>query len=378
MTNYHSQSPVVLLAAYPESGAALRLRALLEGADSAPEVRPIDVEIGSGPHRYVLRLVTDCEHLARFWTLNFPLHQAQRAPDGVIWFLDRADDPAVAEFLGRRHYLPGIEQIVCFNNDFYRNLKMSFRGLTANLALRDGLVSLHSAAARVGAQSVVITGDSGAGKSTLLKHFLNNLDATLLWDDWGFVDTNTLALCDPNEDHNHMKVSSLMDLVPDFTDTAHCHTECLDPASRFREHARIMVRLKDYLPSASPEALSSTLDTLVIITNDRHQGHSIQAIDPAKALEVFFTPVQSRAFGCKIRCFNGSLLMPGRLARLHRDLTRRLFERIERILLINNDYSEIDFDRLHALLTGQRPSSAGRAFPSAGAEIQSAECFGGM
>jgi hypothetical protein len=363
MTNFNPKSPDVLLAAYPEPGAALRLRGILDGADSRPEVRVIDVEIGSGRHVYVVRLVTDRENLACFWTLNFPAHLTNRTPDGIIWFIADADDPAATEFLGHRHYLPDIEQIICFNNDFYRNLKMSYRGLTANLALRDGLVSLHSAAVRVGQTSVVITGDSGAGKSTLLKHILNDLGGTLIWDDWGFVDTHTLALCDPNEDYNHMKVSSLRDLVPDFSfpdfgDTTRCHTEFLDPESRFPEQARIMVRLKDHLPSVpSGQEPPFTLDTLIIIRNDRHRGHSIEEIDPATALEVFFTPVQSRAFGYEIRCFNGSLLMAGGLAQRHRDLAQRLFERIDRILLINNNYSGMDYDSLNALLTRNHPSS---------------------
>ena len=351
MTNFNPKSPDVLLAAYPEPGVALRLRGILDGVDSRPEVSVIDVEIGSGPHVYVVRLVTDCENLARCWTLNFPIHQAQHPPHGIIWFLDGVAAPVAAEFRGYRHYLPGIEQIVCFNNDFYRNLKMSYRGLSANLALVDGLVSMHSAAVRVGQRSIVMTGDSGAGKSTLLKHILNDLGGTLIWDDWGFVDTRTLALCDPNEDYNHMKVSSLLDLVPAFADTARCHTEFLDPASRFPEQARIMVRLKDYLPGIPRgQERSSTLNTLVIIKNDRHRGHTIEEIDPARALEVFFTPVPSRAFGYEIRCFNGSLLMPGRLAQRHRELARRLFERLERILLINNDYSGIDYESLNALL----------------------------
>jgi hypothetical protein len=359
MPNFNPKSPDVLPAACPDPADAFRLRDLLAGAAARTEARVIDVEIGSRPHVYVVRLVTDCENLARFWTLNFSPHHGHCPPDGIIWFLDDAGDPAATAFHRQRHYLPEIEQIVCFNNDFYRNLKMSYRGLTADLALRDGLVSLHSAAVSVDGKAVVITGDSGAGKSTLLKHILNDLGGTLVWDDWGFVDTRTLALCDPQEDYNHMKLSSLLDLVPDFADASRCHTEFHDQESRFPENARIMVRLADYLPSI-PRGQDQplTLDTLVILKNDRHQGHTIEEIDPATALGVFFTPVQSRAFGYEIRCFNGSLLLAGGLAQRHRELNQRLFDRIESILLINNNYSGMDYDRLDTLLTrNHQPTS---------------------
>lgn len=347
--NYNPKSDKTLLGAIASIEQVQKLETITNKIVSDNIVDVINIELGNNLHSYILQLITNYKHLATFWKLNFSKPQKRKQPDGKIYFLDTNLVTKIFNFDKYRYYLPKKEEIVSFNNDFYGNLKISYRGLSANIALRQNLVSLHSAVIKVNNKIIAITGVSGAGKSTIFKYLLQELHGKLIWDDWGFINPISLDLIIPNEIHNHLKISSVKSLLPNFNDSSGYHTEFYEEGNVFFDNARIMLNLRKHLPYL-PNNIGEKLDTLFILTNDKNQNHFIKKIDCGNAKEIFFTSRFSEAYKSKVHYFNGALFLNSSLREQHDILYLKLLKNIKNIVLINNKYINIDFKKLETHL----------------------------
>lgn len=350
--NYNPITDKTLLSKIASNAQAEQLKNIINSATLNNNLYFADVSIGNSSRSYTLRLVTNYKHLEQFWKLNFrePKFQTDENPDGHIYALNTDRANKLFNYDSQRYFFPTENTVVSFNNDFYGNLKISYRGLVAHIASKDNLVSMHSSAVNVKERTVLVTGISGAGKTTIVKYLLHHLNGKFIWDDWGFVDSNNLEVLTPNEIHNHLKISSLIGLLPLFDGISNRPTEFHEIDNPFFDNSRVMIDLRDHLPFLSTEGKELKVDTLIIITNDRKKKHTVEKINQNIAKQLFFTPVYSTAYQSKIHYFDGSLFLDESLKERYDNLFGTMLSKLTNIIHINNNYTGMAYRKLEELL----------------------------
>lgn len=95
--------------------------------------------------KITLTLRTDSEHLAKFFSMNWPAHVSSDKSDAVIYALKGSAEsyqlsPA---FNGPRWFCPKTKQVWVFGNEYYGNLKVTVRGLCSELASDEQMFLLN-------------------------------------------------------------------------------------------------------------------------------------------------------------------------------------------------------------------------------------------
>ena len=311
-----------------------------------------NVRIGDDNNSYIIKLITNYKCLYKFWSLNFLAVDNDILPNGKLYFLC-TDSLQIDNIDYRyRYYIPETDEVFVFNNNFYGNLKISYRGLVANIAIKYNILTLHSTALSINNKNIIITGVSGAGKTTLLNNMIINHKAKLIWDDWGFISPFTACISNPNEIFNHLKIKSVMALLPDFKISDEMYTEFYDRLSPFYDEARIMLNISGLLRSlGDPIIFNNKLDTLIFITNYTDAPGFIKEIDSEFATSLFSTKFFSKAYNDYVSFFNGALFLDDELKGHYSDLYSEFVKRPIKLLQINNDYKHIDVKKLVDLAT---------------------------
>jgi len=350
MENYNPTTDKTLLSTFASNSQIEHLEFIKNKVISHNNVKFLDVEIGNKVEPFIIRLISNYQNLNTFWKLNFIESSTKKQPNGTIYFLNTNMVSDILNYERFKYYIPHKNEAISLNNDFYGNLKVTYRGLCANIGLYKNIISLHSAAVKLNTKTVLITGVSGSGKSTIYKYLIRSLKGSFVWDDWGFIDPNSLSIIIPNEIHNHMKIKSLKFLLPFFNDFSDKYTEFYDKNNMFFDSARIMINLRDYIPNVSSSTEKLKLDTLILLSNDINQNHFIKRIDNKEAKKLFFTPIYSKAYESKVHYFDGSLFLNDFLKDKHEILYSLLLDNLKDIIHINNNFTDINFQKLETFL----------------------------
>jgi hypothetical protein len=194
----------------------------------------------------MVRLDTDSEHAALFFSLNW---QTQRAPSA-----NDCDVRVVVRKHRAAHYgLPGVYDTAIMldqggrtafitGSEYYTKLKTSLRVLCSVTAPPDQIY-LYGCSVDIDGHGVLICGQSGTGKTTLviaLRQILGNR-VRVVNDDWGPLSLRDFRTVYTGERHLHMKYRSVALLAPEFpTSPAHFPSECFS-GNGSQPQARLLI-----------------------------------------------------------------------------------------------------------------------------------------
>lgn len=171
----------------------------------------------SESQQVVISLRTDSEHLAKFFTMNWPTDLSSGKPDASITALKESASSygLTREFDESRWFCPETNQVVMFGNEFYGNIKITVRGLCSEITPHDQMF-LHGCSLVIDGRGVVLSGASGAGKTTLTAALKKTLGSRMhiVNDDWGPFSLKSGILQFTGEPHLHMKYPSVRMLNP--------------------------------------------------------------------------------------------------------------------------------------------------------------------
>lgn len=243
-----------------------------------------------------------------------------------------------------RYYSKELNSIISLNNDFYGNVKISYRAICANAAITNNVLTLHSGCLNIQGKNIALTGDSGAGKSTLFDLLDKTFDGTLIWEDFGFVNSNTAELTSPNEIYNQIKNRTLETMFPMFDKTENLYSEFYEETNPYYNERRVMVNFTDYRKTIQNTRFQKpiNLDALIIITNNLDFPYSINKVSADTALEIFSKPIFSKAHQENIKYANGSLILDEKLNHLYNEKFRELFIVIKHLFILNNNYTPVN------------------------------------
>jgi hypothetical protein len=346
MRNYNPISANTLLVETLEEEEFRVLREVC--LSNAQSKTATDAVIGDNEFSLKVQLITNFKHLDLFWKLNFKeSEQNSTSIDGEIIFLEIDNTNEVIQkydFQKFRYYNKKFNSIISLNNDFFGNVKISYRAIAANAAIANNVLTLHSGCLNIQGKYVALTGDSGAGKSTIFNLLDSTFDGTLIWEDFGFINAENAHLINPNEIFNQIKYRTLETMLPLFKDLENINTEFFDADNSFYAERRLMINFSDVRKTIqnSNVPLPKVLDALVIITNNSELPFSTTKVSAVKALEVFSKPIFSKAHQEQIKYANGSLVLDDKLSQLHNEKFLQLFKAIKHLIILNNNYTPIN------------------------------------
>jgi hypothetical protein len=171
----------------------------------------------AGGEQVVILLRTNSDHLAKFFSMNWPVDTSSRKPDAtIIAMKESAETYGFAqEFDGSRWFCSKTRQVLMFGNEFYGNIKITVRGLCSEVTLSEQMF-LHGCSLAVDGRGLVLSGVSGAGKTTItaaLRKILGSR-AQIVNDDWGPFSLSYGQLQFTGEPYLHMKYPSVQALIP--------------------------------------------------------------------------------------------------------------------------------------------------------------------
>lgn len=305
--------------------------------------------IGDNTFNVTLRLITNYKHLEIFWKLNLRdgIEDTLKIKDEIIFIENNKTDDFIQkyDFQKFKYYNKELNSVISLNNDFYGNVKISYRGLCANAALSKDVLTLHSDCLNIQGKNIAITGDSGAGKSTLCNMLHKSFDGILVWEDFGLVNANDSRLIVPNEVYNQLNQRTLKNILPLFNESStDLYSEYYDPDSLYYQERRLMVNISDYIKTIqnTKNIVSTGLDALIILKNDTTLPYSIRRASAKEALAVFAIPVMSKAHQGEIRYANGSLILDEEQDQLYYENFLKLFLGIKNLFILNNNFTSFD------------------------------------
>ena len=308
-----------------------------------------DVIIGDSTYKIVVRLITNFPHLETFWKLNFETNKDDNQPiQGEIIFLENHNKSKFSEkynFEKYRYYNKEFNSIISLNNDFYGNVKISYRAITANAIIKDDILTLHSGCLRIQNKNIALTGDSGAGKSTIFDLLDKHFDGILIWEDFGFVDAKNAQLIVPNEIFNQLNHRTVKSMFPTFEDNSeNFDSEFFEKNNAFFHERRLMVDFSEHRKTIqnTKDEINKIIDALIIITNYVDLPFSIKQVKADEAIEVFAKLNYSKAHQAEIRYANGSLILDKAQNQIYYKTFLKLFSGIKNLIILNNNYTPIN------------------------------------
>jgi hypothetical protein len=304
--------------------------------------------------KIILTLCTDSEHLAKFFSMNWPAHVSSEKSDAVIYALKgNAESYQLSPtFNGPRWFCPKTKQVWVFGNEYYGNLKVTVRGLCSELA-SDEQMFLHGCAMAIDGHGLVLSGISGAGKTTTTAALLKALGTRLkiVNDDWGPFSLTDGKLCFTKEPYLHMKYPSVKTLIPAleispalyvsesfYGDTSHPHARLLiDPQKVFGQNG-----LQD----------TAILKMFVVVTRDLEKPAEMRPLS-LEDMPLLEQGIYSRIYDRTERFFNGSLLLTNEISlKRESDRYRTLVQNFPCFIVNNSGTPEETAE--HILLTLKR------------------------
>lgn len=206
---------------------------------SLPTVR---VAIPTASGRLIrLELLTDSNHLAEFYSANWPADVSTFEPDArIVAGKESATHYGLSqEFNDCRWYCPDSRQVLMFETEYYGNLKITVRGLCSELASDEDMF-IHGCALDLDNYGLTLSGMSGAGKTTLTAALRQKLDSNIsvVNDDWGPLSLSSGLMQSTGEPYLHMKYPSVRRLAPALSISPNTHRSenfqgsSTDPAAR--------------------------------------------------------------------------------------------------------------------------------------------------
>jgi Phosphoenolpyruvate carboxykinase. len=164
-----------------------------------------------------LELLTDSNHLANFYSANWPADVSTLEPDArILAGKESATYYGLPQdFNNCRWYCPESRQVWMFGTEYYGNLKITVRGLCSELA-SDEEMFIHGCALSLYNCGLILSGMSGAGKTTLTAALRQRLDSnvSVVNDDWGPLSLSSGLVRRTGEPYLHMKYPSVRSLAP--------------------------------------------------------------------------------------------------------------------------------------------------------------------
>ena len=221
---------------------SIKLRNLSSENSSLRSLPAVRVAIPTASGRLIrLELLTDSNHLAEFFSANWPAEFSQVEPDARIVAGKKSATyyGLHQEFDECRWYCPDTRQVFMFATEYYGNLKITVRGLCSELASDDDMF-IHGCALALDNFGLTLSGMSGAGKTTLTAELRRKLasNITVVNDDWGPLSLSSGLMRNTGEPYLHMKYPSVRNLAPALSISPDTHRSenftggFTDPAAR--------------------------------------------------------------------------------------------------------------------------------------------------
>jgi hypothetical protein len=317
--------------------------------NNTKSISTTDVIIGDSNYSISVRLLTNYPHLEKFWKLNFKSSESNSTlHDGEIIFFENHNNDRVLkkyDFEKYRYYNKDLNSIISLNNDFYGNVKISYRAICANAVIKNDILTLHSGCLRIQNKNIALTGDSGAGKSTLFNLLDKHFDGILIWEDFGFINSTNSQIIVPNEIFNQLNHRTVKSMFPSFEENSEIfYSEFFKKDNPFYKERRLMVDFSEYRKTIqnTPINFSTVLDALIIITNDIDLPFSIKRVSADEAIKIFSKLNFSKAHQTNIRYANGSLILSEEQNEIYYQTFLALFKVIKNLIILNNVYTPIN------------------------------------
>ncbi len=245
-------------------------------------------EIAAKFYKTNVKLITNNSLFYNFWDLNW--FKSNNNPKIKIYAIKSDDKPNV-------YYCKEENTMIIFNANYYGHIKSIALELSRDILEDQNILSIHGSSVEIKKRGISIIGKSGAGKSSFAEKLVEDEDATILSDDWIYLDLENNQIYGHNpENYLYMRTRFLQNREELEEKIRRGPLENIERdaplASFYTKKPRTIIDPKLVYNKIKRE---SKIDTLFIIDKRRSDSVLIRKVNEFEAIEVlkrnkFFYP----------------------------------------------------------------------------------------